>query len=185
MPTPPSTRIVLLMGVAGSGKTTIGRMLASQLGWPYFEADDFHSAANKEKMSRGTPLDDEDRAPWLAAIRRRIDECIANNQSAIFTCSALKESYRHVLMDHVPAVSLVYLAGDSETLLHRMEGRSGHYMKAGMLQSQLGTLEVPHNALTINITESPETIVAEIRKHLNGTDSMEGTTEHTKYTEKK
>jgi len=177
-------RIILLMGVAGSGKTTIGRMLAGQLGWPYFEGDDFHSVANKEKMSRGIPLDDDDRAPWLAAIRRRIDECVAGNQSAVFTCSALKEKYRHVLMDRVPGVSLVYLAGTSDMLLHRMEGRSGHYMKAGMLQSQLATLEVPDNALTIDTTQSPETIVAEIRKHLNRTDSVRGTTEHTEYTEK-
>lgn len=179
MPATPPTRIVLLMGVAGSGKTTIGRMLAGQLGWPYFEADDFHSPANKEKMGHGIPLNDDDRAPWLAAIRQRIDECVAGNQSAVFTCSALKEKYRHVLMDHVPAMSLVYLAGDSDILLHRMKGRSGHYMKADMLQSQLATLEVPHNALTIDIAQSPETIVAEIRKHLNRTDSAEGTTEYT------
>jgi len=184
MPTTRVPRIILLMGVSGSGKTTIGRMLAGQLGWPYFEADDFHSPANKEKMSHGIPLNDDDRAPWLAAIRQRIDECVAGNQSAVFTCSALKESYRHILMDHVPAVSLVYLAGDSDTLLQRMEGRSGHYMKADMLQSQLATLEVPHNALMIDIAQSPETIVAKIRAYLAQIDSAARTTGPTEYTEK-
>src|SRR4051812_37542304 len=98
------SRIILLMGVAGSGKTTIGRMLAEKLGWPYFEADDFHSAANKEKMGRGIPLDDADRAPWLAAIRQQIDRCLARQQSAVITCSALKEKYRQVLMENAPAV---------------------------------------------------------------------------------
>lgn len=170
MATSPHRRIVLVMGVSGSGKTTIGRMLAAQLGWPYFEADDFHSAANKEKMSHGIPLDDGDRAPWLAAIRQRIDECVARNESAVFTCSALKESYRRVLMDRVPSISLVYLGGGHATLLARMRGRSGHYMKADMLRSQLTALEVPHDALMMDITQSPETIVAEIRRALNETE---------------
>jgi gluconokinase len=170
MTKPPHSRIVLLMGVSGSGKTTIGRMLAGQLGWPYFEADDFHSAANKEKMSHGIPLDDDDRAPWLAAIRQRIDDCVARNESAVFTCSALKEKYRRVLMDRVPSISLVYLGGGPATLLARMRGRSGHYMKADMLQSQLAALEVPHDALMIDITQSPEAIVAKIRSTLNQTE---------------
>jgi gluconokinase len=170
MTKPPHSRIVLLMGVAGSGKTTIGRMLAGQLGWPYFEADDFHSAANKEKMGHGIPLDDDDRAPWLAAIRQRIDDCVARNESAVFTCSALKEKYRRVLMDRVPSISLVYLSGGPATLLARMRGRSGHYMKADMLQSQLAALEVPHDALMIDITQSPEAIVAKIRSTLNQTE---------------
>ncbi|HEY4246844.1 MAG TPA: gluconokinase [Lacunisphaera sp.] len=167
MATSPHSRIVLIMGVAGSGKTTVGRMLAAQLDWPYFEADDFHSAANKTKMGHGIPLDDDDRAPWLVAIRQRIDECVAGHQSAVFSCSALKESYRHILMDRVPSISLVYLAGDPATLLARMRGRSGHYMKPDMLQSQLATLEVPHDALNLDITQPPETIVAEIRESLN------------------
>jgi gluconokinase len=179
MATSPQSRIVLIMGVSGSGKTTVGRMLAGQLGWAYFEADDFHSAANKTKMSRGIPLDDDDRAPWLAAIRQRIDECVAGHQSAVFSCSALKESYRHFLMDRIPAISLVYLAGDQATLLARMRGRSGHYMKPDMLQSQLATLEVPDHALMIDITQSPETIVAQIRKYLDRIGSADGTTEHT------
>jgi gluconokinase len=121
-------------------------------------------------MSHGIPLDDGDRAPWLAAIRQRIDECVARNESAVFTCSALKESYRRVLMDRVPSISLVYLGGGHATLLARMRGRSGHYMKADMLRSQLTALEVPHDALMMDITQSPETIVAEIRRALNETE---------------
>lgn len=167
MVTSTHSRIVLVMGVSGSGKTTIGRMLADQLHWAYFEADDFHSAANKTKMKHGIPLDDVDRAPWLAAIRQRIDECVAHQQSAVFTCSALKESYRHILMDRVPSISLIYLAGNPATLLARLRGRAGHYMKADMLQSQLAALEVPHDALTLDIMQPPEAIVAKIRDNLN------------------
>ncbi len=150
------------MGVAGSGKTTIGRQLAEKLGWPYFEADDFHSAANKEKMGRGIPLDDTDRAPWLAAIRQKIDGCIAQNRNAVFTCSALKEKYRQVLMNRAPAVKLVYLSGTAALLQSRLEARQSHYMKAGMLESQLAALEVPTHALKIDIGQPPEKIVAEI-----------------------
>lgn len=159
-------RIVLLMGVAGSGKTTIGRLLASELNWPYFEADDFHSAANKDKMSRGIPLTDEDRAPWLAAIRQRIDQCISDHQSAVFTCSALKEKYRSVLRKNAPSVMLVYLAGDPATIQARLSQREAHYMKANMLQSQFAALEVPVNALTIDVSQKPAVIVAKIRQAL-------------------
>ena len=168
MPTLSSTRIILLMGVSGSGKTTVGQLLAKQLDWPYFEADDFHSAANKAKMSQGIPLTDEDRAPWLAAIRAKIDACLATGQSAVFTCSALKEKYRQVLMDQAPAVKLVYLAGTPAQLEARLDHRKGHYMKASMLKSQLDALEVPANALTLDITQSPEALVAAIRQAYAG-----------------
>ncbi len=160
-------RIILLMGVAGSGKTTIGRLLASELDWPYFEADDFHPAINKEKMSRGIPLNDEDRAPWLAAIRARIDECLATGQSAVFTCSALKEKYRQILMGNIPAVKLVYLAADLATIQARVSQREAHFMKADMVQSQFAALEVPADALTLDTRNSPESIVAKIKQALN------------------
>lgn len=156
------TRIILLMGVAGSGKTTIGQRLAEKLGWPYFEADDFHSAANKKKMGHGVPLNDDDRAPWLAAIRQQIDQCIAQHQSAVFTCSALKEKYRQVLMGNAPAVKLVYLSGSPALLQARLDHREAHYMKANMLESQLAALEVPANALKVDIDQPPEKIVTEI-----------------------
>ena len=153
------------MGVAGSGKTTIGRRLATEHGWPYFEADDFHSAANKDKMARGIPLDDHDRAPWLAAIRARIDDCIAAGQEAVFTCSALKDQYRRALMTGTEAMTLVYLAGDRATIQARVDQRQGHYMKAGMVQSQFEALEVPAKALTLDTRLTPAELVAEIRRH--------------------
>jgi gluconokinase len=159
-------RIILIMGVAGSGKTTIGRRLATEFGWPCFEADDFHSAASRDKMSRGIPLDDADRAPWLAALRARIDRCLATGRNAVFTCSALKEKYRQTLMGGTSAVSLVYLAGDRATIQARVNQREGHYMKAGMVQSQFDTLEAPANALALDIRQPPEVIIAEIRRAL-------------------
>src|SRR6478735_4698559 len=158
--------IILLMGVAGSGKTTIGRLLATQLGWPYHEADDFHSAANKAKMGRGQPLDDTDRAPWLAAIRAAMDDCSAHSRSAVFTCSALKERYRHVLTNGLPGARLVFLTGDPALLLARLQGRTGHYMKAGMLDSQFAILEPPRDALTLDVQLTPAELVAEIRRAL-------------------
>jgi gluconokinase len=155
------------MGVAGSGKTTVGRQLATELGWPYHEADDFHSAANKAKMGRGEPLNDTDRAPWLAAIRTAMDDAVAHGQSAVFTCSALKESYRRILTSGRPEVRLVFLTGDRALLQARLESRPGHYMKAGMLDSQLAILEPPTDALTLDVHAAPAALVAEIRRHLS------------------
>lgn len=163
---PAPCSIILLMGVAGSGKTTIGRLLAQELQWPYFEADDFHPAANKEKMGRGVPLDDDDRAPWLAAIRQAIDECAARRRSAVFSCSALKEKYRRHLAAGRTEVRLVFLTGSRDLLRERLEGRAGHYMKPGMLDSQLAILEPPAGALTLDVRESPEMLVNRIRRQL-------------------
>jgi gluconokinase len=159
----PAPKIILIMGVAGSGKSTIGRRLAAELGWPYHEADDFHSAANKDKMARGIPLDDYDRAPWLSSIRVAMDDCLAAGRSAVFTCSGLKEKYRRVLMDAAPGVSLVYLSCDMETSLARVGRRQGHYMKAEMVKSQFEALEVPTDALTLETKLPPERIIAEIK----------------------
>lgn len=150
------------MGVAGSGKTTIGRMVAAALGWPYFEADDFHPPANIAKMSGGQPLDDTDRAPWLASIRAKIDECRAAGQSAVFTCSALKERYRAILDAGAEDLLLVHLTSDFETLLARIGQRQGHYMKPAMLRSQLDALEAPTDALTLDVKLSPDEIVRQI-----------------------
>lgn len=161
-----SPRILLVMGVAGSGKSTIGHGLADALGWPYYEADDFHSAANKAKMAAGTPLDDDDRAPWLASIRGTIDECRRAGRSAVFTCSGLKHKYRQVLTDDAPEVSLIYLHGDFDTILARVSGREGHFMKAEMVKSQFAALEVPDDALRVDIRQSPAAILAEIRQRL-------------------
>lgn len=159
-------RLILLMGVAGSGKTTLGRRLAAELGWEYHEADDFHSAANKDKMGRGLPLDDADRAPWLAAIRAAMDAALAAGRPAVFTCSALKARYRDVLLAGLSdRVALVHLTGDPALLLARLQGRAGHYMKPGMLDSQLAILEPPAGALTLDVAQPPDTLVASIRQH--------------------
>ena len=161
----PRPKIILLTGVAGSGKTTVGRQLAAELGWPYHEADDFHSAANKDKMGRGQPLDDTDRAPWLAAIRAAMDACRAAGRSAVFSCSALKENYRHVLLDGAPDTALVFLSGDHAMLLARLAQRSGHYMKPAMLESQFAILEPPADALQLDVRQPPGELVAAIRRH--------------------
>ena len=150
------------MGVAGSGKTTVGRKVAAVLGWPYFEADDFHPATNIAKMSQGQPLNDSDRAPWLTSIRAKMNECRAAGQSAVFTCSALKERYRSLLGVGAAHVRLVHLTGDMPTLLARLAQRQGHYMKPEMLQSQLDALEPPAAALTIDVKLPPEEIVQQI-----------------------
>lgn len=154
------------MGVAGSGKSTIGRALADELGWPYYEADDFHPPENVAKMSSGIPLTDEDRAPWLRSIRARMEACTAARQSAVFTCSALKATYRRTLSDGLTSVLLVYLQLEESEVLARIGGRQGHFMKADMVRSQFATLEVPAHALTIDARLSPPAIIARIRAEL-------------------
>ena len=162
-----SVRIILLMGVAGSGKTTIGRRLAAELGWPYFEADDFHSEASREKMQSGVPLNDDDRAPWLVAIRAQIDACVAAGRPAVFTCSALKQKYRQVLLAGIDAAALVHLAADRAMIEARVQQRPGHFLKADLVPSQLAALEPPADALTLDAGRPPEILVAQIRRHLS------------------
>jgi len=154
--------VIILMGVTGSGKTTAGRKLAESLGWKYFDADDFHSAANVAKMKNGVPLNDEDRKPWLESLQRLIQERLANDQPAVLACSALKESYRDVLIID-ERVKLVYLKGDYDLIKARLSARSNHYMNPALLESQFQTLEEPIGALCIDIQSSPGEIVAIIR----------------------
>jgi gluconokinase len=160
------TMVIVLMGVAGSGKTTVGRVLAEQLGWPFRDADEFHPPANVDKMSHGIPLTDRDREPWLAAIRRYVDETLARGGRAVVTCSALKEHHRQSIVPDPARVKLVYLAGDPSLIAERLRARAGHFMKAGMLSSQFADLEPPRDALTVDIAQSPEAIVTQIRKAL-------------------
>ena len=155
--------VILIMGVAGSGKTTIGQKLAAALGWQFADADNFHSPANIAKMSAGQPLDDADRAPWLAALRAFIDERLARGENAVLACSALKASYRDVLIADPARVRLVHLQGSPDLLQRRLRGRHGHYMAPAMLDSQLATLEPPPHALTLDIAHSPDELVSEIR----------------------
>jgi carbohydrate kinase (thermoresistant glucokinase family) len=156
--------VVVLMGVAGSGKTTVGLQLAADLGWRFNDADDFHPPANIAKMSAGIPLDDTDRAPWLAAIREHITTCLRNGESAVVTCSALKERYRDVILTDPARIKLVYLKGSRDLLLERIAGRAGHFMKPQMLESQLNALEEPRDALIADIAQAPEQIVAHIKQ---------------------
>ena len=159
--------VVLLMGVAGSGKTTIGLKLAAALGWSFRDADEFHPPANVAKMSAGLPLDDRDRVPWLAAIRAHIEEKLARGENAVVTCSALKESYRRAVVVDAVQVKLVHLTGDSLLIAQRLDARRGHFMKPAMLQSQFEALESPNGALVVDVALPPEAIVAQIRAALS------------------
>ncbi|MCB7136092.1 gluconokinase [Cellulosimicrobium marinum] len=161
------------MGVAGSGKTTVATLLGDRLGLTYAEADQFHPAANIEKMSAGTPLTDEDRWPWLEAIRDWLSAESDAGRSGVVTCSALKRSYRDLLRTARGQVCFVHLDGSAELLADRMEHRSGHFMPTSLLPSQLATLEPladDERGLTLDVARPPEELVDEIlaRTHLRG-----------------
>ena len=158
--------VVTVMGVTGSGKTTVGRMLAQQLGWTFADADDFHPRENIGKMARGIPLDEADRAPWLAAMRNAIERWLREGQSAVLACSALKRAYRDELLVN-DSVRLVYLRGDYDVIVCRVRQRTGHFAKSELVASQFTDLEEPGSeALTLDIADSPETIVAKARQLL-------------------
>lgn len=159
-------RLILVMGVAGSGKTTVGSRLAAALGWTFYEGDAFHPPENIRKMAAGVPLDDADRAPWLDRLRALLADCLARNQRAVLACSALKESYRQRLSQGLPGLRFVYLTGDPDLIASRLAHRQGHYMKPGMLASQLAALEEPQDALRLDIQADPDTLVRTIRERL-------------------
>jgi gluconokinase len=157
--------VIILMGVAGSGKTTVGRIIASRLGWQFADGDNYHSAANIEKMANGIPLTDEDRTAWLESLRNLIADWLRAGQSALLACSALKQAYRNRL--HVSSeVRLVYLRGTPKLLRERLHARAGHFMTEQMLESQLKTLEEPNDAVVVDINRSPEAIVSEVMTQL-------------------
>lgn len=151
------------MGVTGSGKTTAGRALAARLGWRFADADDFHSAANVRKMSQGIPLDDADRAPWLAALGEAIAQWTREHQNVVLACSALKRSYR-LQLGLNKGVKLVYLRGSLEFIRERLRSRGGHFATEAILASQFEALEEPRNdeALVVSIDQEPAQIVDEI-----------------------
>jgi gluconokinase len=153
--------IVAVMGVTGSGKTTIGSLLANRLGWEFADADDFHSAANKDKMHRGTPLTDADRIPWLAAIHEKLVKSGSEQRSIVLGCSALKQSYRELLF-HDLEVRLVYLKGSYELIDERLHDRKGHFADDKILAAQFADLEEPSEAIVVDIAGEPEQIVEEI-----------------------
>jgi gluconokinase len=131
------------MGVSGAGKSTIGSRLAARQGISFIDGDDLHPPENVRKMARGAPLTDEDRRPWLQAIRKAIENHSASGGSVVVACSALKESYRRALLDRLAEVRIVYLRGGREVLRHRLASRRGHFFNPGLLDSQLETLEAP------------------------------------------
>ena len=153
------------MGVTGAGKTTIGTMLAAQLNWQFADADTFHPPANIQKMSRGVPLNDTDRAPWLAAMRKAILEWIAAGKNVVLACSALKRAYRDELRPS-REVKIVYLKGDYALFAERIRRRHGHFAGEGILAGQFADLEEPVDAIMVDAAKSPEETVAEIRKQL-------------------
>ncbi len=157
---------VIVMGVSGSGKTTVGELLAARMGWPFYDGDKFHPAENVAKMAAGTPLDDTDRAGWLAVLAGMIRTGMARGESGVMACSALKEQYRDSLRVDPQQVQFVYLKGSFDLIWERMQRRQNHYMKAPMLQSQFDTLEEPVDVLTCDITQDPQQIVDTIVEHL-------------------
>lgn len=159
--------VIILMGVSGTGKTTIGKVLAAEPGWTFVEGDDFHPAENIEKMNAGIPLNDEDRWPWLQALRRRVDEACERDENVVLACSALKQDYREYLeQNHPRCVDYVYLHGPEPLIRRRLAERKGHFMDPGLLQSQFDALEPPEGALQVEITPTPDVIAAEIRRKL-------------------
>jgi gluconokinase len=158
--------VVVLMGVSGSGKTTIGQLLARDLGWPFYDGDNLHPPDNVEKMRRGLALTDADRDPWLAALRELIADHLRDGRSAIVACSALKQVYRDCLRVDRDGVRFVYLKGNYALLRQRLEARQSHFAKANLLASQFEALEEPQDALTVEVGEEPEAVAGLIRRAL-------------------
>lgn len=157
--------IIIVMGVVGAGKTTIGTLLAAQLQWSFADADDFHPPSNVDKIRHGIPLTDEDRRPWLVRLRTQITHWIDTAENAVLACSALKQSYRAELQVG-PEVRFVYLRGTADLIARRLHERHGHFANEQILASQFVDLEEPYKALAVEITGTPDQIVAEIRQKL-------------------
>jgi gluconokinase len=158
---------IVLMGVSGCGKTSVGIALAKYLNWPFFDGDDFHPPENIAKMSQGVPLNDKDRHPWLSNLNQLIADHLRNERSLLLACSALKQSYRDQLVDGNPGIVFIHLKGDFDLIYSRMQDRPGHYMKTEMLRSQFEALEEPDDALVIDIGQNLDSITEEIITHLH------------------
>ncbi|WP_206028556.1 gluconokinase [Thalassoroseus pseudoceratinae] len=159
--------IIALIGVSGSGKTAVGRALAERLACPFVDADDFHPESNIEKMSSGEPLNDDDRRPWLTALSQTIDELCTKHIQVVLACSALKHDYQELLQTSDDCVQFVLLHGSFELIQSRIEQRRGHFMPAALLQSQFDTLELPEDAVQVDVTPSIPEIVDEIISRLH------------------
>lgn len=165
----PKPSVIVVMGVASSGKTSLGERLAGQLGWPFRDADSFHPPENVAKMAGGTPLNDDDRKPWLSAIAAWIDDLRTSGGNGIVTCSALKRAYRRVIIGDRPDVALVYLEGSRELIGARMAQRQHHFMPPALLDSQFAALEEPgedEGPLVVSVESSKEAIVSDVMTRL-------------------
>jgi gluconokinase len=159
--------IVVVMGVSGSGKSTVGKLLARELSWTFIEGDDYHPPANIEKMRLGKPLDDQDRRPWLEAIHQRLEESSTRGENVVLACSALKHAYQQYLAQFAPdSIRYVYLCGSEDLIRSRLANRTGHFMNPSLLHSQFETLEPPDHAIRLDIAASPESLIAAIRHKL-------------------
>jgi len=158
--------IVLIMGVSGVGKTTIGGLLATALGGQYIEGDDFHPPANLAKMRAGLPLSDEDRLPWFQALGKALRAADSKGATVVLGCSALRESYRQLIRAFCPQCQIVWLHGSPEMVAARIGGRHGHFMPASLLASQFAILEAPASAIQVDIDQTPEAIVKQILDQL-------------------
>lgn len=160
--------IAIVMGVSGAGKSTVAKAMVAATGWNFAEGDDYHSAANRQKMQSGTPLTDADRAPWLDALHEVLSGWAARGENGVMTCSALKEKYRETLAAGLPAGSyrFVLLEAPKDELKKRLEARAGHFMNPDLLDSQIATLEVPKDALRIENIGSPEELAQKILDQL-------------------
>jgi gluconokinase len=161
-------QVIIVMGAAGAGKSTIGRQLADELGWHFFDGDDFHPSDNLDKISRNIPLTDEDRRPWLERLRAAITEWVTTGTRVVLASSLLKSAYRAmVLVHHYQCVRIAYLKADRTLLERRLLKRKDHVMKADLLDSQLATMEEPIDALVLDASETPSTLVKQIRTALD------------------
>jgi gluconokinase len=158
---PVKTRAILVMGVSGSGKTTIGRALANRMRWTFADADDYHPDSNRQKMSRGESLNDTDRQPWLEHLHGLLEEHVRNDQPLVLACSALKESYRQVLNRNLEGIAVVFLHGSRELIAERMLQRE-HFMPVSLLESQLLALEPPADAIVVRIGQAIDAMVEQV-----------------------
>jgi gluconokinase len=155
-------RAVILMGVAGSGKTAVGKKVAEKLNWIFLDADNFHPPANIEKMKHGIPLNDDDRIPWLQRLHDELQHQLAEGRSVILACSALKESYRSMLGDHVSALAFVHLDVDAETIRNRLQHRTAHFFPKELMESQFAALEKPKDAIIVDARKPLDAVVDQV-----------------------